>query len=198
MKKCSCCHLEKDISEFKYNNFCKTCRALKKKLWRQNNPDKAKQYNGAKKKWLKNNKEKRKQYERQYYLKNKEKIKHSLTIQSKRTYKKNKRQNDPVFRLRENISNAINKALRKGKSSKAGFSIFKYLEYNIDLLKSHLQSLFDANMSWENYGEYWHIDHIIPQSDLPYISMLDNNFKLWKHTKICQMVPQELDIKLIM
>ena len=29
-------------------------------------------------------------------------------------------------------------------------------------IKRHLESLFDENMTWENYGEYWHIDHIYP------------------------------------
>lgn len=47
-------------------------------------------------------------------------------------------------------------------------------------------------MNWENYGKYrsnvwndndqstwtWNIDHIIPQSDLPYASMEDNNFQV--------------------
>lgn len=32
-------------------------------------------------------------------------------------------------------------------------------------------------MSWENHGIYWHIDHIYPQSLLPYESMEDDNFK---------------------
>lgn len=46
-------------------------------------------------------------------------------------------------------------------------------------------------MNWNNQGTYnvqtwdsndsttwtWQLDHIIPQSDLPYISMEDNNFK---------------------
>jgi len=47
-------------------------------------------------------------------------------------------------------------------------------------------------MTWKNYGSYcvnlwddndcstwtWNIDHIIPQSKLPYISMDDDNFKI--------------------
>lgn len=36
---------------------------------------------------------------------------------------------------------------------------------------------FDSNMNWSNYGKYWHIDHIYPQSLLPYTSMTDENFK---------------------
>jgi len=32
-------------------------------------------------------------------------------------------------------------------------------------------------MNWDNHGKYWHIDHIMPQSILPYISMEDDNFK---------------------
>ena len=35
-------------------------------------------------------------------------------------------------------------------------------------------------MSWENYGIYWQIDHIYPQSLLPYDSMDHPNFlKCW-------------------
>jgi hypothetical protein len=28
-------------------------------------------------------------------------------------------------------------------------------------LKKHLESLFDDEMTWENYGKYWEVDHII-------------------------------------
>ena len=28
--------------------------------------------------------------------------------------------------------------------------------------KAHLESQFNKNMSWDNYTEYWEIDHIIP------------------------------------
>lgn len=33
---------------------------------------------------------------------------------------------------------------------------------SIKELMDHLQSKFYADMSWENYGSYWHIDHIRP------------------------------------
>lgn len=54
-------------------------------------------------------------------------------------------------------------------------------------------------MSWNNYGAYrrsvwddndpstwtWQIDHIIPQSDLPYQSMEDEKFKIcWSLTNL--------------
>ena len=84
--------------------------------------------------------------------------------------------NDPIFRLRQNISNRVYKALN-GKTSKAGKSIFKYLNYNILDLKNHLEKLFDDKMSWLNYGNYWHIDHIIPHSEFNYLSLEDDNFK---------------------
>jgi hypothetical protein len=51
----------------------------------------------------------------------------------------------------------------------------------------HLESLFEPWMTWDNYGPYkkaggrtWQLDHIIPQSALPYDSMNHCNFgKCW-------------------
>lgn len=180
---CSACNQEKDTSNFrKIKNYllkcCRSCEAAKRKQYLKDHPEKAKQkYTASKKKWLKNNIEKRKQYEQQYYLNHKEKFSDNSKKESRRRskyiYKKNKLK-DPCYRLRSNISNAIYKAL-KGKSKG---SITKYLDYSIAQLKAHLESQFDQNMSWENYGPYWHLDHIIPQSDLPYTSMQDPNFAI--------------------
>ena len=86
----------------------------------------------------------------------------------------------------------INQALFKQGLSKNSSPIIKYLSYNINQLKQHLESLFEPWMTWENWGRYnskswnpndsstwtWQIDHIIPQSDLPYTSMADDNFKV--------------------
>jgi len=87
---------------------------------------------------------------------------------------------DPIFKLRKNISRSILDMLFSQQSSKRGYSILQYLPYTLIQLQQHLQNQFDDKMTWQNHGSYWHLDHIIPQSDLPYSSMLDENFqKTW-------------------
>jgi hypothetical protein len=117
------------------------------------------------KKYREDNKDKLKQYR----IDNKEKLKiyHN-------EYMKERNKRDPVFKLRGNCSKLINYAL-KGKKSR--ISILKHLLYTMEELKVHLESLFDDKMTWDNYGSYWHLDHIYPQSLLPYTSMEDENFK---------------------
>ncbi len=51
--------------------------------------------------------------------------------------------------------------LLKGKKTKR---TFEYLGCSIEELKTYLESKFIENMSWDNYGKVWHIDHIIPCS----------------------------------
>lgn len=197
---CTFCKLIKDIANFGIKNrktkngikqyysiYCKSCESIKSKNYRLNNQNKIKEYNKSskskqsKKTWLNNNQEQRKMYEKTYYLDNIEKFKEksqtSTFKENKKLYKKNKLTNDPIFKLRTNISNAILKALKKNKSNKAGQSVLQYLDYTIEELKFHLEKQFNSNMSWKNHGIVWHIDHIIPQSDLPYSSMQDINFK---------------------
>jgi len=200
-KVCKFCNKNKDISNFSIKNrknkkgliksyysiYCKECSNLKIKLWRQKHPEKTKIYNKSlsaklsKEKWLIKNKEKRRIYQQLYYKNNINKHKEISKTEKfknyKKNYKNNKKKTDPVFRMRHNISNAILKALKKGKSNKAGQSILKYLGFNLQDLKNHLEKQFNAQMSWDNYGIYWHIDHIMPQSNFPYISMEDENFK---------------------
>jgi hypothetical protein len=101
------------------------------------------------------------------------------------------RQSDPNFVIRKSVSYFIWKSLKQSKSSKNGESCLDYLEYTIEELKIHLEFLFEPWMNWDNHGNYkksiwkdndqstwtWQIDHIIPQSKLPYTSMKDDNFK---------------------
>ena len=92
---------------------------------------------------------------------------------------KEKRRNDPVYHLRKNVSAAVYHALANNSGSKRGGSVLDKLPYTIPELKEHLEKQFVEGMSWENYGE-WHLDHIYPQSRLPYDSMTHPNFqKVW-------------------
>jgi len=201
LRRCTRCSEEKDIAQFGWKRrkmrngeikmylsiYCKECEVQKSQEWRTANPESVRAYNARedvkqkKKNWDTKHYKDRTSYFQERYLKNRDKI--SLTWQTpefkerKRKSKSKRKHNDPIFRIRENISNAILKALRKGKSNKAGQSILRYLGYSIQELKEHLESQFDNHMSWDNYGNYWHIDHVMPQSDFPYTSMEDENFK---------------------
>lgn len=153
-------------------------------LYYKNNKDKCLK---QKKKYYQNNKDKILNDVKQYSKNNIDKIleyrlihKEKFAEYSKeylRKYKRNRRKTDPVYRLRCNFSGMINKALKKSNSSKDGRSSIKYLPYSIAELKVHLEKQFNEHMSWENHGTYWQIDHIYPQSLLPYSSMDDDNFK---------------------
>jgi len=102
-----------------------------------------------------------------------------------------KMKTNPVLKLRARVSGAVLKQLRKYHGSKQNNSIMKYLPYSIKELVDHLEAQFKEPgnewMNWENYGNYkfgkgrkWHIDHIVPQSALPFDSMEHPNFlKCW-------------------
>lgn len=132
-----------------------------------------------------NNKEKIAEYDKEYRKNNREKI--NL---KNREYSKRRKLIDPSFKLRSRFSTSIWISLKTVGSGKNGSSILKYLPYTIGKLKQHLESQFESWMTWSNWGRFskswkdedpstwtWQIDHIIPQSDLPYTSMEDDNFK---------------------
>ena len=148
-----------------------------------------------------------KDYQKDYYEKNREKIlarkkkryertkvivRKSLTEEERRAYRnnyyKNRRKNDPSFKLRTSISANINFYLKVGKG---GESCLNHLPFSLEQLKQHLESLFEDWMNWSNHGKFnknswndsdpttwtWQIDHIVPQSTFSYSSMEDEEFK---------------------
>lgn len=103
----------------------------------------------------------------------------------------NRRRVNPLIKLRHSISCLVRHNLKLG--NKNG-SIVKFLPSSIEEMRHHIQNQFEPWMNWSNWGGYdlktwndndqstwtWQIDHIIPQSDLPYTSMEDQNFrKCW-------------------
>ena len=97
-------------------------------------------------------------------------------------YKNNRRQHDPIFRLRMDIPTIIRRSIKK-KFYKD--SIWNYLPYTPTELKNHIESQFDSKMTWDNHGNYWHIDHIIPQAAFFYDSETHPDFiKCWALTNL--------------
>jgi len=176
-----------------YINLNKDKKAVANRKYREDNKDKLKE---NKKKYVENNIIVVKQRQRNWYLLNREEILESSkeyreTHKNERNINEHKRkENDPIYRLRTNMSKLINQQMKKLSSLKNG-SITQYLPYIAEQLKEHLEKQFEPWMSWNNYGRYsvktwndndqttwtWQIDHIIPQSLLPYTSMSDDNFK---------------------
>jgi hypothetical protein len=138
---------------------------------------------------------------REYYITNKDSIikrhkkwtanNYEKKLSSNCAYHLRRLKRDLSFKIRQSISKTIKKYLKINGFSKTKSSFLKNLPYSIDELKVHLEKQFEPWMSWDNWGSYrkdawddsdiktwrWQIDHIIPQSDLPYSSMEEENFK---------------------
>jgi hypothetical protein len=159
----------------------------KRKLYRENNSSKIKEYND-------NNKEKNKTRKKNWYITNKEHVKKYGAIYRKnnkininnykkiyynnnksniRSYFKYLRNNNPIIKLTDNIRRNI----RYGFTNNGFIKNNKtqdILGCSFDEFKIYLESLWEPWMNWGNYGnpkdgiiepnKTWDIDHIIPIS----------------------------------
>ena len=81
-----------------------------------------------------------------------------------------------TLRIRNAVSNRVNKRISKNGASTTTI-LDKILGYSVQDLIDHLEAQFNNKMTWSNYGEYWHIDHIIPISWFWYDSIEHPQFK---------------------
>tara|TARA_R110002110_G_C13359431_1_gene709286 strand:+ start:144 stop:1322 length:1179 start_codon:yes stop_codon:yes gene_type:complete len=125
-------------------------------------------------------------------MEKRKKIKEAKALQKRirkenKTYSKNpisiyrrKQREDPKVRFRCSIGTSVHHALKRLNTTKGGGKTFSNLPYTPEQLFAHIESQFDEHMTWDNYGPYWALDHIIPQAALPYGSMKHPNFvKCW-------------------
>lgn len=137
--------------------------------------------------------ERNKEYKKQWYLKNKDRIKKSHkednTIKSykKEWYIKNKEKavnnamsyhnikynSDSLYKIKVNVRGLITQSLKKGGFKKTT-KTQQILGCTFEEFKLYLESKFESWMNWENKGNWngqpteintaWDIDHIIPLS----------------------------------
>lgn len=164
------------------------------KQYRENNIEKLQEYD---KQYYNDHKEEQKLKNEKYRKNNKEKIR-----KNKKAYIATKRNNDPTFRLRNNVSRIIGIQLKANGSSKNGTSIDIVLGKSFGkLMMDYYETLFDYPdnldmngnvwMTRDNQGSYkvsewddndpttwrWNADHIRPHTYFNYTLITDPEFK---------------------
>jgi hypothetical protein len=152
---CKVCDEEFE-AEDKRTKMCPTCSRQKQldrcKAYKQKNKERVKEYNKG---YKEEHKDEVDAYNRVYNLEHREEIQERQT----RTQRE-RRENDPAFKLSKSLRAKLCDFLKNGRDDIehtmvdlvgcSDKSFRKWLEYN-----------FTEEMSWENYGTYWHIDHVI-------------------------------------
>lgn len=183
MKTCTKCNIEQPLENFSKDSKgkfgvksrCKACVKEYDTGYNKINANKAQQY-------YINNKERINEQSKQYYALNREELlekhiqygKDNPEVRRKatakylksnpeyyKTYRKQRYNNDPQFKLRIILGNRLNEVLKKNKTYKTS-NIIELLGCSLIELKQHLEKQFTNNMNWENHGIYWEVDHIVP------------------------------------
>lgn len=205
MKTCTKCGQGKPLTEFYTDkrisdgrkSRCKECLLEKRKQNYQDNKEKAKQYyqdnkerinkinrkyyqkiKEQKKQYYQDNKEQKKEYAKQYRQSNNEKIK-----EWKKQYLKQRRGNDSLFKLKNNISCLVRKSIKNQGYSKNS-KTFEILGCSFE----HLMNWLDFE-KWNN--EDCHIDHIIPVS----LAKNEDEVLLLNHYTNLQVLSAEDNLK---
>ena len=156
-----CYACKRDINKRNRTNNPETSKALMKRQYEKYRDKKIQ----SSYKWAKNNPEKVRETKR----KNKFKYK-SKYLQAENIKNKEKRDQDPYYRFNRNLSKQIWEIL-KGK--KNGKSWKRFVDFKIDDLIESIEKKFGEGMTWENYGTFWELDHIIPLNHFKSLDITD-------------------------
>jgi hypothetical protein len=136
----------------------------KDKKWHKEDYQRKKEiYRELHRKWCRKNREKKRLYDKKPNAKIKRRLRN-----------RERRKIDPKFRLDSNIGSDVCEVLKGRKVWRKWEAL---VGYTIEDLMEHLEEQFDDNMSWDNYGSYWWIDHIKPVSKFNYKEPEEKEFK---------------------
>lgn len=162
VKFCSFCKCEFELSEANFSrrtkggywaSECRRCAVKRAKQWSIENREK---FNARMRKHGANYR-----------------IKHAETLRAARKVQYQHRMANGRFRAITSVSTGIHQSLRKGKD---GYLWEARLGYARVALIAHLERQFTKRMNWNNYGSYWHIDHIRPIRSFEFDSMESPQF----------------------
>jgi hypothetical protein len=157
MKICKQCNQEKPTIDFSNkkdekdgkHRYCKSCMKIKNDTWYHNTKnDRLKYY----KQYREENKEYYRKYCHSHYHSNKDLY---------REWNRNQYNNNIEYKIKHIVSSRIGHALKTFNDLKQNKTI-EYLGCSIGEYMVYLESKFTSDMTWENQGTYWEIDHIKP------------------------------------
>jgi len=132
------------------NNWCKSCH----KIHKENNKNKRKEYH---KKYYYKNKDKYKEYYEEYDKEYRSTPKYK---EERRNYQRERYSNDLNYKYRQVLGVLTRRAYKE-----QGFkdeNTLNLLGCSLEEFIKHLENQFLPEMTHDNYGEVWEIDHIIP------------------------------------
>ena len=150
---------------YKENN--KEKYRLSNKRWRENNKEKKNEtdrlyrlnHPEIVKKWRQVNKEYINKYNEMWYLKNQERRReYRIRNRERARIMERKRLENPLVRMTSTLRTRVGIALRKNQKCTNTMNL---VGCSKERLLNHLESQFDDEMNWTNYGK-WHVDHINP------------------------------------
>lgn len=155
-KQCLECDMTQDIDQFRIGeNVCYTCAKLKTYKWRKDNPER--------------------------FQKICERSRQKDDYREKQNKSKKERyHNNPTERVSRNYRCHLRDYIFRGIVSK---KIDKIVGISQEKMKDWLEFNFKPGMTWDNYGTFWNLDHVIPCSsyDLEDNDALYECFS-WKNT----------------
>ena len=119
--------------------------------------------------WNKNNPDRRRETERAWRERNPEQYRE---ISRK---KQAVRRSTPWGRINNNVLVVLHNGVRVNSTRSGKYT--NAVGYLWSDLRAHLEAQFTPWMTWENWGSYWELDHIVPLSSFKYESLDDPRFR---------------------
>jgi len=159
-KTCSKCDTDKPLAEFNvckakkdgFHSYCKVCDSESSRIYREKNKERILK---QRLQYRQKNRKKLSKISQEYYEANKDSVR-----EYKLQWERNRRANNPAFRLRKNLARRLHRAL-SGDLKAAPTK--ELLGCSYEYACQHLENQFTEGMTWDNWAiDGWHVDHIMP------------------------------------
>ena len=153
---CNVCMIDFQAENYR-PKMCPTCSRQKRldrcKSYKQTHKEQVSDYNKV---YKEEHKEEVDEYNRVYNIENREEIQQRQTKQQRERRKK-----DPEFKLSKSIRRDFYSFVIGVNSNPKIKDMEKIIGCNHSHLICWIEHQFTENMSWNNYGNVWHIDHVL-------------------------------------